>query len=647
VKYYSVILFSLLFSFSAKSQFAEKDSLLQLIQSAVHDSIKSDALNEFAFYMFDYNVDSSILLANEAKRKAINAGNVRQQARAIKNIGISYDILGKTDSAILFLNEALALAKQNNLHPSQANILTDIANAWYAAGSYELALRNHFEALQLREQYKARKEIAQSYNNIALVYRSRKDFSNSLRYNQLSLAIKKELDNKQGVVNSSINIGSCYHYMGKYDSAVYYADQVIKLAFVPQDVHEGKANLAVALIGQHRFAEAEKILTALLQELDKEEEQAAYISCHQGFGTIALQQSKPDEAIDWFTKGADYARRFNDREYVAAFYKSIANAYAVKNDFGNAYRYNNLHEALKDSLLNEENIRQINEMNAVYEKDKQQQQIGELTTKVSTTEEKAEKDRQLRNLFLLSSVFLLVLSGFAFYAYRINKKKNALLARQQQEIQQALNEKEVLMREIHHRVKNNLQVVTSLLNLQSHYIDDEKAYSAVQAGRNRVQSMALIHQFLYREVSNLTSLRIKDYISELLAYIEDSNEKEKINISLQQSIDDVELDIDTVVPLGLIINELVTNAYKYAFAGRSSGMIRVSFTRQPDTDGYLLRVADDGIGIQEELTMQKNRSFGYRMIRAFTEKLEGKLTFDMENGTVVSLFIPAIKNEVI
>ena len=433
--------------------------------------------------------------------------------------------------------------------------------------------------------------------------------------------------------------------MGKYDSAIYFANEVIKQAFVPQDVHEGKANLASALLGKKKLAEAEKIVTDLFPQLDMEEEQAAYISCHQVFGAIALTKNKPDEAIDWFAKGAAYARRFNDREYIAAFYKSIADAYAAKNDFGNAFRYNKLHEALKDSLLNEENSRQINEMNAVYEKDKQQQRIGELTTKVSTTEEKAEKNRQLRNFFLLSSVFLLVLAGFAFYAYRINKKKNALLAMQQQEIQQALNEKEVLMREIHHRVKNNLQVVTSLLNLQSHYIDDEKAYSAVQAGRNRVQSMALIHQFLYREVSNLTSLRIKDYISELLTYIEDSNEKDSVSIILQQSIDDVELDIDTVVPLGLIINELVTNAYKYAFAGRSSGMIRVSFTRQPDTNGYLLRVADDGIGMQQELTLQKSRSFGYRMIRAFTEKLEGKLTFNIENGTVVSLFIPAIKTE--
>ena len=127
MKEYFVILFSFLFSFTAQSQFAEKDSLLQVINSSAPDSVKSDALNEFAFFMFDYNVDSSIILANLAREKAVKAGNVRQQARAIKNIGISYDIKGKTDSAILFLNEALALAKQNSLHPSQANILTDLS----------------------------------------------------------------------------------------------------------------------------------------------------------------------------------------------------------------------------------------------------------------------------------------------------------------------------------------------------------------------------------------------------------------------------------------------------------------------------------------------------------------------------------------
>jgi tetratricopeptide (TPR) repeat protein len=120
----------------------------KVINSAAHDSIKSDALNEFAFYMFDYNVDSSVLLAKQAEEKAVKAGNVRQQARAFKNCGISYDIKGKTDSALLFFDKALALAK-HQLHPTIANIITDVANAYYAAGNYELAASS-FEACTSR-----------------------------------------------------------------------------------------------------------------------------------------------------------------------------------------------------------------------------------------------------------------------------------------------------------------------------------------------------------------------------------------------------------------------------------------------------------------------------------------------------------------
>ena len=173
-----LILFSFTACISANAQQSEKDSLEKLLSSAIPDSVRSDALNELAFYMFDYNVDSSIQLANQAKEYAAKANNLRQEARSLKNIGISYDIKGKTDSAIYFLNMALDIAKKNNIHPSHANILTDIANAYYAAGNYELALRNHFEALRLREGYGEKKFIAQSYNNISLDNLAIKDYEN-------------------------------------------------------------------------------------------------------------------------------------------------------------------------------------------------------------------------------------------------------------------------------------------------------------------------------------------------------------------------------------------------------------------------------------------------------------------------------------
>lgn len=638
MKYYFSILFILATAISSRAQFAEKDSLVNVIKNTSEDSVRSDALNEFAFYMFDYNVDSSILLANQAEAIAVRIGNIRQQARALKNLGISYDIKGKTDSALLYLDKALQLAQQNQLHPTLANIITDIANAYYAAGIFELSLRNHFEALKLREEYKAEREIAQTYNNIALVYRSRKDYINAIKYNQLSFGIKRNLKNKQGVINSSINLGSCYQYMGNYDSALYYAKQVMETAFVPQDIHEGKANYASALIGLKRFKEAEKVFTSLLPELDKEEEQAAFISSQKGLGLIASEEGRMEDAINFFTTGAAYARSFNDREFVAAFYKLLAEAYQRKNDYGNAYRYNLLQQSLQDSLLNEENLRQMNEMNAVYEKDKREKQIGKLTDQVSVSKQTAAKNRLQRDLFILASAFLLILAAVVMYGYQNNRKKNKLLSVQKRQIEESLKEKEMLMREIHHRVKNNLQVVTSLLNLQSHYIDDEKAFSAVQAGKNRVQSMALIHQFLYKDVGNLTTLKIKDYVEQLLDYIRDTNEKDGTAVMLRHSIDDVELDIDTVVPIGLIINELVTNAYKYAFEGRAQGIVNLSFTKS--AENYSLIVQDDGVGIKENPLLKRTHSFGYRMIKAFAEKLEGKLTIENRGGTLVSLIFP-------
>ncbi len=625
---------------TANGQLSEKDSLLQLLRTPLHDSVRSDVLNELAFYMFDYNVDSSIVLAGQAHQLAIQAGNLRQQARALKNTGISYDIKGNTDSAVFFLNKALSIAVANDFHPSQANILTDIANAFYAAGNYELAIRNHFAALKLREGYGEQKFIAQSYNNIALVYRARKDYANALRYNQLSLHIKQALGNKQGIINSCINIGACYQYMKQYDSAMHYARQVIAQAFVPQDVHEGHINYANALMGLKRDAEAKKILLDILPRLNKDEEQAAFISCHQSLGSMLLAAGQADAALSWLRAGLLYARRYNDREAVTAFYKLTAECYEFKKDYPNAYRNINNYHALQDSLLNEENLRQINEMNAVYDKEKQQQQIGSLTTQVKTTAETARQSRRQRNMYIIVSLVFLAIASVIWVGYQRNKKKNDLLARQKKLIETALQEKEILMKEIHHRVKNNLQVVTSLLNLQSHYISDEKAYSAVQAGRNRVQSMSLIHQFLYRENSNLTSIKIKDYIIELMSHLDDTYAREGVNITVSLSVDDAELDIDTVVPVGLIINELVTNAYKYAFNGCNQGAIRVTFVYHGSNGGFLLRVADNGIGMTETASGKKGHSFGYRMINAFTEKLQGHLTTDVQEGTTVSITIP-------
>ena len=195
---------------------------------------------------------------------------------------------------------------------------------------------------------------------------------------------------------------------------------------------------------------------------------------------------------------------------------------------------------------------------------------------------------------------------------------------------------QVLMKEVHHRVKNNLQVISSLLDLQSLTITDSQASEAVIEGKNRVQSMALIHQNLYSE-GNIKGIKTKEYISNLLQSLCDSynitNDKVKVNTQ----IDDLNLDLDTMIPLGLVLNELVSNSLKYAFKDGRQG--ELSIVLKEEARHLLLKVSDNGAGYPEGMNTKESKSFGMKMIRAFAQKLKAKLDIYNNNGAVVEMQI--------
>lgn len=235
---------------------------------------------------------------------------------------------------------------------------------------------------------------------------------------------------------------------------------------------------------------------------------------------------------------------------------------------------------------------------------------------------------------LAGGASLLLLSGLGLlHLYRRQKSKNAIIEKQSADL-------EVLMKEIHHRVKNNLQVISSLLDLQSMTIADNQASEAVKEGKNRVQSMALIHQNLYSE-GNIKGIRTKEYISNLLSSLCDSynitNDKVKINTQ----IDDLNLDVDTMIPLGLVLNELVSNSLKYAFPGGYKGELSIQLRQQ--SQHLLLKVKDNGQGYPEGLNVRDGKSFGMKMIRAFAQKLKAKLDVYNDNGAVVEMQITKYK----
>jgi two-component sensor histidine kinase len=225
----------------------------------------------------------------------------------------------------------------------------------------------------------------------------------------------------------------------------------------------------------------------------------------------------------------------------------------------------------------------------------------------------------------LGAGVVFLLAGFLFFLYRSYQsrtKANQLLAAKNAE-------NELLLKEIHHRVKNNLEIVSSLLALQSAQIDDQGIKDAMQEGQNRVQSIGIVHQKLYQR-DNLAAIEMKDYFLNLSESILDSFGAED-RVKIECAMEQLDVDIDTAVPLGLIVNELLTNTLKYAFPDGRKGKVQIRMNKSQS--GMLhLEVSDDGVGKQG---LTQGTGFGTQLVSLLTRQLSGAMREEVNNGTTI------------
>ncbi|WP_298479751.1 histidine kinase dimerization/phosphoacceptor domain -containing protein [uncultured Maribacter sp.] len=198
-----------------------------------------------------------------------------------------------------------------------------------------------------------------------------------------------------------------------------------------------------------------------------------------------------------------------------------------------------------------------------------------------------------------------------------------------------VNQKEMMIKEIHHRVKNNFQIVSSLLELQSKDIKDIKALQLANDGQNRLKSMAFIHQKLYQNTTGL--IDFNEYLKKLVQEISVMY-KSETDVEIAINAENIELDVDTAIPLGLMVNEIITNAYKYAFTGIKSPSLSVSM-KKTESNTYTLEIIDNGIGINKKIDVLKAKSIGLRLIRSLVKQLNGSLEVRNDNGTTFKIKI--------
>lgn len=314
-------------------------------------------------------------------------------------------------------------------------------------------------------------------------------------------------------------------------------------------------------------------------------------------------------------------------------YRLMAAIYKAMGETGKAKEFSQKSETLAEIQATLKNISETEFAPALKTHEMTQIQLENALIHNQNTTIQAQK-KQLKMALAFCGAIIVLLIYFLFQRNKWNRilnEKNAI-------IEKNLKEKELLLQEIHHRVKNNLQLISSLLSLQSRNVDDKAATLALQEGQARVQSMALIHKNLYSDNAS-SGLEVKDYVIQLTQQLLQTYGLNPDKINLQLDVDPISLDVSTLVPLALIINELITNSLKYAFDQRETGKIQLSLKPTEDNQ-LLLRIQDNGRGFDH---LQNTDGFGTKLIQALAAKLDASVNYFNQNGTLVEILIHNFK----
>ncbi|SIN95780.1 Two-component sensor histidine kinase, contains HisKA and HATPase domains [Chitinophaga niabensis] len=331
--------------------------------------------------------------------------------------------------------------------------------------------------------------------------------------------------------------------------------------------------------------------------------------------------------------------------------------YVVDSATGNykgALEHHRQYTALNDSLSNIVKIRQLHQLQVQYETEKKEQAILQKDGQIKTLEQNnrlrqanLKQAQFIRNISIIATLLLLALAGLLYRQYRQKQLANQLITIQNTQLQHLLKEKEWLLKEVHHRVKNNLHTVICLLESQAAFLEND-ALKAIESSQHRIYAMSLIHQKLY-QVDNVKTIEMNRYLPEFVQYLKDSfgiTDK----IYFRTEVEPVSLDVSVAIPIALILNEAVTNSIKYAFPGNSKGRIEVNMYHEAGE--IVLEISDNGIGIDKNIKDKTLNSLGVELMKGLSEDINGQIEFANDEGTKITVrfaadspFYPALQSE--
>ena len=546
------------------------------------------------------------------------------------------------DSSSYLAQEALTLAKQVNFKRGIASATKNLAICNYVNGKSDIAIKQFIEAIKLFEELKDLNELAHCYSQMGIAYYLQYQYDNALKYYDKSIELYKKTANKKDLAGVYINQGISYTYVKKMDLAEINYNEALKI-YQEINYEPGFApaynSLAKIYYSKKEYTKAISYYKLAEEYSLKSNNKYHLITNYNSLAMCYKELKEYETAKAYSEKSIAISKEVGSVERELFCHETMADILFSMGDYKNAYASFQNYASLKDTVFNQDKNDAIAEMQARFDVEKNQQKVKEIELQKKIDNE-ANTKQQL--ILIVVIVVILISLVFTILLFRNKQKVNSLLEQKNAAIQANLEQKEVMMSEIHHRVKNNLQMVSSILDLQARDLTDEKSMRVIEDSLSRINAISLIHQRLYQS-DNIRGIKINTYLQELAFDIlkNFSSSVTTTPIQLTSKVDDLNMDLESAIPIGLITAELITNACKYAFLSIEKPEITITLNKQQDA--LVLIVTDNGIGKQATVN-ESGTTFGTKLIKSLSRKLRAEITEDTsEKGTSIQLKINSFK----
>jgi len=645
------------------------------------------------------DLPGGLQVAQKALAYAEAHNNIDGQARSYYLISKYYPTsdAASIGNRILYSNKAIECFRKERNILWLSFMLTQNAQLLFQQERTTEGLRSLFEALNLGKEV-SRRTVEGIYWNIGVISLRAGDYTNALKYNFLALKTAKEV-NDTSIQFCVVNhlIASTYIKMQDYAAAIPYSLTVLELAkryketayirgesssLATEYTHTNQLSKALAVLNEMKsnavndidklsvtvdfltnltyaksFEQAGEYAQALKKILPKipQDNATEIMNAYTSLASYYTETGQLKQAYRYTTLHSSLAHKLN---YITGIYTAENQYYKLVTLLGNfksAYGHFLKEKEIKDSIDNIVKAYQISLLDIENEALEKNTHIDSLTIDAQIKDIKLKRHQLIQNVTIAGSVMLLIITALIYSRFRLKQRSNALLMEQKAEIDQKNNalqqlikdknelledkdefllEKDLLLKEVNHRVKNNLHIVMSLLQSQSGYMHDKSAQQAILESQNRVQSIALIHDQLFK-TDKTTEIDLKSYITELVQSLDYSINRGNHKVKIDCIVDNLFLDVSQAVPVGIILNELVTNSLKHAFPENRTGAI-VIMVKQTAHE-VEMRVSDNGIGFPVDFNMTKTDSLGLTLIKGLTNQLKGTLQLDTRGGVTVTI----------